>query len=68
MQYLVFEFDTEKELREVVDKLWNKYNASGELRVRAISGGRWRLEMNTEKEIRDATLEQFSVYRAEPGD
>ncbi|MGE5673807.1 MAG: hypothetical protein ACM3XM_07960 [Mycobacterium leprae] len=63
MQYLEFEFETEKELRDTVKKLWDGLNVSGEMVVRPMANGRWRLEVIAEKELRDSTLEKFSSFR-----
>ncbi|MBP2017749.1 hypothetical protein J2Z79_001134 [Symbiobacterium terraclitae] len=65
MQYLVFEFPTEKEMRDTVKKLWDGYNVSGEMMIRPLSGGKWRVEVHTEKELRESTLEKFADYRIE---
>lgn len=68
METLAFEFDTEKELRDTVKKLWEGLNVTGELAVRPLNGGRWRLEVTPEKELRESTLEKLSPYRVEMGD
>ncbi len=68
MQYLEFEFDTEKELRETVKKLWNGYNVTGEMAIRKTKDGRWRLEVVSEKDLRESTLEKFARWRIESGD
>lgn len=68
MQYLVFEFDNENDAREIADKLWHQHGASGELSLRPINGGRWRLEVTSENELRESTLEKYAAYRVESGD
>lgn len=65
MQYLVFEFPSEKEMRDTVKKLWDGYNVSGEMSIKPLGGGKWRVEMYTEKELRESTLEKFADYRIE---
>lgn len=65
MQHLVFEFPTEKEMRDTVQKLWEGHGVSGEMSYRPASGGKWRLEVYSEKELRDSTLEKFAPYRVE---
>ncbi|MDF2631045.1 MAG: hypothetical protein K0R39_4876 [Symbiobacteriaceae bacterium] len=65
MQYLSFEFENEKEMRETVKKLWDTHNVSGELSIRPIANGRWRVEVTSEKDLRDSTLEKFAQYRVE---
>lgn len=68
MQFLTFEFESEKDLRETVKKLWEQYGVSGELAIRPLSGDRWRLEITSEKDLRDSTLEKFAQFRTENGD
>ncbi len=68
MQHHVFEFETEKELREVTDRFWSQHGVTGELNIREMANGRWRLEMISEKDLKDATLEKFAAYRVEAGD
>jgi len=65
VQYLVFEFPSEKEMRDTVKKLWDGYNVSGEMAIRPLSGGKWRVEVYTEKELRESTLDKFADYRIE---
>lgn len=65
MQHLVFEFPSEKEMRETVNKLWEGLNVSGELSARPASGGKWRVEIYNEKDLRESVLEKFATYRVE---
>lgn len=65
MRYLVFEFDSETEMREVARKLWDHYGVTGEMGMRPLPGGKWRLSVNSEKDLRESTLEKFSQYRVE---
>lgn len=67
-QQITFEFESEKELRETVKKFWDGLNVSGELAVRPLGNGRWRLEIMAEKDLRESTLEKFAQYRVENGD
>ncbi|MCG0239876.1 MAG: hypothetical protein L6E13_12015 [Firmicutes bacterium] len=68
MQYLTFEFESEKELRDVMKKLRDHYGVTGELHVRKVAEGRWRLQVHSEKELRESTLEKFSKWRVELAD
>lgn len=68
MQVLAFEFDTEKDLRDTVKKFWDAHNVSGEYAIRPVSNDRWRLEITSEKELRESTLEKFAQWRVEAGD
>ncbi|HWI60884.1 MAG TPA: hypothetical protein VNT75_03500 [Symbiobacteriaceae bacterium] len=65
MQYLSFEFDNEPTMRETVKKLWDVHNVSGELSIRPIANGRWRVDVISEKELRETTLEKFAQFRVE---
>ncbi|HWI53425.1 MAG TPA: hypothetical protein VNT01_14885 [Symbiobacteriaceae bacterium] len=68
MQYLAFEFESEKDMRETVKKLWDVHNVSGELSIRPIANSRWRVDVISEKELRETTLEKFAQWRVEAGD
>lgn len=68
MQHLVFECDNEEALKEVAEKLWHGLGVTGEMSGRPLPGGRWRLEVHSEKELREASLEKVKEYRVEVGD
>ncbi|HEY8348050.1 MAG TPA: hypothetical protein VIL07_12415 [Symbiobacteriaceae bacterium] len=68
METLTFEFESEKELRDVVKKLWDNIGVTGELAIRPLGGGRWRMELTPERELRSSTLEKLAPYRVETGD
>lgn len=59
MNSLVMEFDDEKHLQEAIDHLWKKLKISGELNVRMLGKGGWRLELLSEKPVRAATVEKL---------
>lgn len=65
MQYLSFEFDNEKDMRETIKKLWEAHGVTGEVSARPLSNNRWRLEVASEKDLRDSTLEKFAAFRVE---
>lgn len=65
MQSFVLEFDSENDLREAAKKLWEGLKVTGEMGVKPLGNGRWRLEVNSEKEIRESSLEKFKDYRVE---
>jgi hypothetical protein len=65
LQSFVLEFDNEKDLREASKKLWDGLKVTGEMGVKPLGNGRWRLEVNSEKEIRESSLEKFKDYRVE---
>lgn len=68
MQYLSFEFEEEKEMREIMKKLWDQLGVTGEMSVRRLSSGHWKMDMIAEKELRESTLEKFASFRTENGD
>lgn len=68
MQHVVYEFENEEIMREVIEKLWNQHGVTGEMSVRPSTGGRWRMEMMSEKDVRESTLEKYASYRVEAGD
>ncbi|HYG58193.1 MAG TPA: hypothetical protein VD902_09060 [Symbiobacteriaceae bacterium] len=68
MQFLSFEFENEKEMRETVKKLWEQYGVSGEMAIRPLGSDRWRLDITSEKDLRDSTLEKFEKFRVKAGD
>lgn len=65
MQYLSFEFDHEKDMRETIKKLWEAHGVTGEVAVRPLANNRWRMDVTSEKDLRDSTLEKFNTYRVE---
>lgn len=65
MRYFVFEFDGEKDMRETAKKLWENHGVTGEMAMHPLPGGKWRLAVNSEKDLRDSTLEKFAQYRVE---
>lgn len=68
MQYLTFEFDNEQDLEQVIRRLWDQMGVTGELASRPLAGGRWRLEVQSEKDLRESTLEKLKQWRVEVGD
>lgn len=68
MQHLIFEFQTEEQMRDIVHRLWEGIGVSGELDVRPTKDGKWRCEIYSEKELKEAQLGQFAEYRVEAGD
>lgn len=63
MQHLVFEFENEKDCREIAKKLMEQYGVSGEIHFQPMPGGRWRLQVHSEKDLRESTLEKFAQFR-----
>ena len=67
MQQVILDFDTEQDLREAAKKLWDGYKVTGEMAIRPLGNGRWRLELSSEKELRDSTLEKLNGKRLDAG-
>ena len=63
MHSFILEFENEKDLREVARKLWDGLGVTGEMGIKPVGGGRWRLEVISEKEVRDSTLEKLKGTR-----
>ncbi len=57
------EFDDEATLRKAVDKLWEKHEISGELEIRPLESGKWRLQVHSEKQLRDSTIDSLGGKR-----
>lgn len=54
-----FEFQSEDDLDETIEVLLKKYGVTGELHVRPLDSGRWRLSVHSEKKLRDSVLEKL---------
>lgn len=67
MQQLIFEFETREAMEDAARRLWEHHGVSGEMGARPMPGGRWRLEIHAEKELRPAVLEKYEPFRVEPG-
>lgn len=60
---LAFEFETEEEMKKAAEQLWTKHSVTGELEMYVTNSGRYRLNIHSEKTIRDSVLEKFSGKR-----
>ncbi len=61
------EFEKEDELRQVARRLVTRYGITGEIEMRPMPSGKWLLEVSSEKDLRDSTLEKLSGTRVDPG-
>lgn len=59
MQSIAMEFESRDHLNEAVEKLWVAGKVTGELNVKPLSGGRWRLDLMSEEPIKDKMLEKL---------
>lgn len=67
MQTIVMEFDNEQQMREAQSRLWDKEKVTGEMGAKPLAGGRWRLELITEKPIKESLLEKLPGKVVQPG-
>lgn len=65
MQSFAFEFDHESDLRQTAKKLIEDLDVTGEINIKPLGGGRWRMEVGSERELRESTLEKLKGYRRE---
>lgn len=59
MYSFLLEFDSEQEAQEVARRLWDKLNFSGEMGIKPLGAGRWLLELNSEKEIKEGIINRL---------
>lgn len=62
---LALEFETEEQMQETADRLWNKHGITGEFEMYQTSSGRYRLHIYSEKQIRDSLLEKLPGKRVQ---
>lgn len=67
MQVISFEFDSERDLQDATKKLWEDLKVTGEMQIKPIGNGRWRIDLNSEKDLRESTLEKFPGKRVNLG-
>ncbi len=63
MHSFAFEFENEADLRETAKKLMDDLDVTGEINIKPLGEGRWRMEVNSERELRESTLEKLKGYR-----
>lgn len=57
------EFPDEPSMRSAVNKLWDKLEITGEIDVSRYEDGRWRVDVHSEKTVRDNTIEALGGTR-----
>ncbi len=67
MQAYVFEFDNESDLRDIAAKLMDDLDVTGEFNIKPLGEGHWRMEVNSEKDLREGTLSKLKGFRKETG-
>jgi hypothetical protein len=58
-------FDTEEALRQGARRLVSKFGVTGEIEMKPLAGGKWLLEVSSEKDLRDTTLEKLEGHRVD---
>jgi hypothetical protein len=64
VQSVGFEFETEEQMLKTAKKLWSKHGISGELEM-AAAGSKFRLNIHSEKPLRDSLLNQIPGKRTQ---
>lgn len=59
MYSFAFEFETEQEMQQAAEQLWEKQGVTGEFEMYPTSGGRFRLHIISEQQIPDSLLEKL---------
>ncbi len=67
MQSFAMVFDTEEALRQGARRLMSKHGVTGEIEMKPLPGGQWLLQVSSEKDLRDATLEKLQGRRIDSG-
>ncbi len=65
MQSIGFEFETEADMLKTAKKLWTKHGISGELEMVATANKKFRLNIYSEKNIRESVLNQIPGKRTQ---
>jgi hypothetical protein len=63
MTTITYEFDNQADLDDALAHLWDRLAISGEVSVRPLAEGAFRLEIVAEKTLRPATLEKLRGRR-----
>ncbi len=65
MMWFTLQFESEDELNECIELLQEQYGVTGELSAEPIEGGRWELQVVSEKVLRDSVFERLPGRRVE---
>lgn len=65
MHSIAFEFETENEMKQVSDQLWEKHKISGEFEMYPTKDGRFRLHIFSEKPIKESILEKIDAKKVQ---
>lgn len=50
-------------MRQAADKLWKERDITGEIGIEPLEDGRWRLDVHSEKTIRESTIDALGGRR-----
>ncbi len=67
MQVISLEFDSETDMQEATRKLWDEMKVTGEMQIKPTGISRWRVDLNSEKDLRESTLEKLPGRRVNLG-
>lgn len=59
MYSIALEFETEQQMQQAANHLWNKHGITGEFEMYPTSSGRFRLHIYSERPIKDSVLEKL---------
>jgi hypothetical protein len=65
LQSFAIVFDTEEALRQGARRLVMKLGVTGEIGIKPLADGTWLLEVSSEKDVRDTTLEKLEGRRVD---
>lgn len=57
------DFNSRDEMEQVANKLWKQHKITGEMEMIPLPGGRWRLSVHSEKQLRSSTIEALPGKR-----
>lgn len=65
MYSIALEFETEEQMQNVAQQLWNKHGVTGEFEMFQTKEGPFRLHIFSEKQIRDSIIEKLPAKRVQ---
>ena len=65
MMVVALEFDDPKKLEAAIQRLRQNLGVTGELGIKPLEGGRWRLTISSEKPLRESSLEKLGGQRVD---
>jgi len=65
MQSFSMLFKSEKDLRQSTSRLLKKHGVTGEIEIKPLAGGEWLLQVFSEKNLRESTIENLAGKRIE---